>query len=273
MTTSYDFELCILYLYHRCDEVTKFHLETLRRSNPTAFILPLTDAVPELLPGSVDVARYPSEFADSQKWRSIDLTLYRWFQNRSLNARHYIVVEYDCFCSVDLREHYAEVMAADVAGVDLFTKKQNPKWKWFQDDELHKLPAEDRPHAAGIVPFTCTMFSHAALTSVVTNVYREDIFCELRLGTIINKLGLTYKRLPITKRSRISYHEYPWRTSSPGLFHSIKSLNHNSDKPKEPSLPVTLVLDFLRSRSKDRDFLPFQLHAKMRALCGKPNAR
>lgn len=259
-------EVCILFLYHRCDDVTKYHLKSLRDSNPHARIIPLTDTVPELLPESVDVGVFRSDFAQAKKWRSIDTTLYRWFINRTFDAEKYIVIEYDCFCNVDLREHYTEVWRSDVAGVDMFTREQNPRWKWFSEGELSTVPPEDREYAAGLVPFTCTMFSHAALQTIVANVYRNDVFCELRLGTLINKHSLNFKALPVQKRCTVCYHEYSWARNRAGLFHSIKSLNHNAGKFRQPGVKAAAFFDFARSLTKDREFLPFQLKCKTESI-------
>lgn len=259
---TYDHDFSILFFYHKCDELTKFHLACLSKSNPSAFIVPVTDSVPELLPGSVDVGRFCSSFMTSHKWRSIDATLYRWFERRNFNARRYLIIEYDCLCNVDLHDYYKEVLDADVAGVEFFTRRQNPNWKWFRTDELTNLPVSDRKYAAGVVPLTCTLFSHAALEKIVASVYREDVFCELRLGTTINKLGLKFQRLPAVKRSTICWHSYSWQVNRPGLFHGIKSFDHNTGKGRQPNVLSSKIYDFLRSCTRDRELLPFFLQGK-----------
>jgi len=259
---TYDHDLCVLFLYHKCDELTRFNLQSLREFNPTAFILPLTDSVPELLPGSIDVGRLPSFCDEASKWRGIDATLYRWFKHRTINARRYLIFEYDCLCTVSISDYYAEVWDADVAGVEFFKRQDNPRWRWFVDDELNNIPWEDRSYAAGIVPFACTMFSHAALDKIVANVYRHDIFCELRLGTTVNKLGLKFQRLPVTKRSTICWHGYSWQTNRPGIFHAIKSLDHNRGKRRQPGDISALARDVLRSSIPGRDLLPFYWRGK-----------
>jgi hypothetical protein len=258
---TYDHDFCILFFYHKCDEVTKYHLANLRKWNPGAIIVPVTDSVPELLPGSIDVAQFPSSWPEAQKWRSVDTTLYRWFENRTFNARRYLIVEYDCLCTVDLNEYYSEVSDADVAGIDLFKMAENPRWKWFVK-ELDALPAEDRKHASGIVPLTCTLFSHDALEEIVRHVYRHDVFAELRLGTIITKLGLRFRRLPVLKRSTICWHAYSWQANRSGLFHAVKSLDHNSERLRQPGAVGSRMYDLLRSCTHDRELLPFFLQGK-----------
>jgi hypothetical protein len=263
---TYQHDLCILFFFHNADALTQYHLESFRKSNPTAIIVPVTDAVSDLLPGAIDVAKFPSSWVSAHKWRSIDTTLYRWFENRTFNARRYLIVEYDCLCTVDLKQHYGELMTADVAGVDFFKRKDNPRWKWFMHSELNNIPEEDRKYAAGLVPLTCNMFSHEALEKIVANVYRNDIFCELRLGTIINKLGLKYERLPILKRSTICWHTYSWQANRPGLFHGIKSLDHNKEKQRQPGVIGSCIYDLLRLLNHDRELLPFYLQGKRHGL-------
>ena len=255
-------ELCILFFYHRCDDLTRSHLATLRVANPNAAIVPITDSVPELLPDSIDVSVFPSRWPTTIKWRSIDVTLYRWFENRNVEAKRYIVVEYDCLCNVDLCDYYSEVWDAEVAGVDFFTRRENPKWKWFMETEVNQFSPNDRKYAAGIVPFTCTMFSHKALEMLVASACTEDLFCELRLGSTVNKLGLTFQQLPTMKRSTIAWHLYPWQANRPGLFHCIKALDHNVDRPRQPGTFRSRCYELLRGLIYDRELLPFYLKGK-----------
>jgi hypothetical protein len=222
--------------------------------------------VPEQLPKSIDVGLFRSDFSNEKKWRNIDTTIYRWFANRAINAEKYLIIEYDCLCKVDLRDYYFDVWDADVAGIDLFTKRENPRWRWFAESELAYLPPADHKHAAGIVPLTCTMFSHAALEQIVATTYRNDVFCELRLGTTIKKLGLRFSRLPLLKRSTICYHGYSWQTNRPGLFHSVKSLAHNNDKRDQPGIVGSCFHDLMRSFTRDRSFMPFHLDGRLKAL-------
>jgi hypothetical protein len=242
--------------------LTLFHLSCLRSSNPSAIIVPLTDDVPELLPDSIDVSKLPPFCDDSPKWRSIDNTLYRWFANRNVEADFYVTIEYDCLCTVELTKHFQCADTDEVIGVDLFQRSANPDWQWFREAEVAKLPIGDRRFAAGVVPFTCMMFSHKALLGIVTNMWRNDIFCELRLGTIIRKLNLKFRRLPLYARSTICWHTYSWQANRPGLFHSIKSLEHNQNRSTQPGYLVSWINDLFRSMNRDREFLPFNLHGK-----------
>jgi hypothetical protein len=196
----------------------------------------------------------------------IDATLYRWFEHRTFSARRYLLAEYDCLCNVNLEDYYAEVWDADVAGIDFFTRKANPRWRWFLTDCLKTIPAADSAYAAGIVPFTCTLFSHGALERIVAAVYRHDVFSELRLGTIVNKLGLTFQKLSFPERSTICWHEYPWQTNQPGFFHGIKSLDHNRGKSSQPGYLSARMYDLFRSLTHNRVFPSYFFERRMDRL-------
>lgn len=259
-------KLAILFLYHKCDDLTRFSLSKLVESNPDAVIIPLTDSVSEHLPGTVDVSKFPSNWVVKSPWENIDVTVYRWFENRTLDAERYIFIEYDCLCTVNLMEHYSSVWQADIAGADLFTRSENPKWAFFNPTLIGDLSAKDRPFAAGLVPFVGTMFSHDALATFVSKVDRSAIFCELRIGTTINRLGLKYQRFPLSMRQTLCWHEYPWKVNSSGLFHAIKSLDYNRGRRYQPGPIAAVVYDFIRSSDPNRQFTSVRRFMKLRLL-------
>ena len=197
------YELCILYLHHRDDAVTRLHMDLLVRSNPFALIVPIVDAPESALPLSVDVSQLPTPWNTTNKWRSCDTMIYRWFAHRTCDAKRYVVLEYDCWCDVDLVEFYAEYADADV--VTSHYDVGDKPWAWFV--ERDRLGPEDRPFAAGVSPIAGTMFTHAALEQVCAMASREDVYCELRLGTAIARCGLRVRTLEGKKQKRIDYLE------------------------------------------------------------------
>lgn len=245
-------KLCILFLYHKCDDVTRQHLESLVLSNPDAVVVPLTDSISEHLPNTIDVGEYDNDWVLSDPWSNVDVTVYKWFNNRTFDAEKYAFIEYDCFCNVNLIDYYKDVWDSDVAGVDFFTMKENPGWKWFGEESLLTLPHTHRPYASGIVPFVCSLLSHSALERIVAHTSKEAIFSELRLGTATRMLNLKFKRLPLLKRSTICWHSYPWQINRPGLFHGIKSCNHNEGKEIQPSNHLAFRYDIQKSCSPQR---------------------
>jgi hypothetical protein len=216
-------ELCILFSYHKCDDVTVHHLELLKKHNPSVIIVPLTDDVPEQLPESVDVKDFPSRWTTKDKWAGVDIMLYKWFLNRTETARRYLVLEYDCMCTMPIAHAYAGVWNADVACAKFVRRWTHPLWHWFSPESLAKLDPEDRPIAAGVVPYVGALYSHRALEAILDNVTSNDAFAELRLGTAISKAGLDVTRLPRELRRTIQWDLFTGDRSRPGIYHAVKS--------------------------------------------------
>ena len=133
------------------------------------------------------------------------------------------------------------------------------------NEEISNLPREDKMYAAGITPFTCTMFSHAAMEKIVANVYRNDIFSEIRLGTIVNKLGLKFKRLRAPNAAPFAGMNIPGRQTS-RVFSMPSNLDHNKGKWRQPGGIASRIDDWLRSLNHDRELLPFYLRGKRHGL-------
>lgn len=225
-------ELCILFAYHRCDLLTLHHYENLQRSNGHHRIIPITDDVPEHLPGTVDVAAFPDPWPAANPRRRCDTMLYRWFLNRTVTARRYLLLEYDCLCTVDAASAYGEVWDADVAARDIYLpgdgrdtrRGEDVAREWHHFGEIARLPPEDRPYAAGLVPVAGLLFAHHALEKIVAGVTRNDVFCELRLGTAARKAGLRPVAYPESLRRSIQWDPHERVPHEPGVYHAIKAV-------------------------------------------------
>lgn len=229
--------------------MTRKHIALLREHNPNAAVVPLTFDVPEPLPDAVDVSRWESRWQVRSPWRNIDEIVYRWFENRPFDADRYIILEYDCLCTVDLKRHYASVWDADVAACDLFTAAENPDWKWFP--EIDRLAEPDRRHAAAIVPFVGTMYSHSGMLAYLEAAPTADLFCEFRMGTTVRKAGLRFARFPLAMRQTIFWHEYPYGVDRPGLYHAIKTADPGRRRPA-PGLLGAWLDDWCRHSMPSR---------------------
>ncbi|MDA0266846.1 MAG: hypothetical protein O2890_04770 [Cyanobacteria bacterium] len=215
-------ELCVLYHYHKVDPITLQHFNLLKEHNPDAAIIPVTSAVPEYLPGSVDVDNFPSQWDTRNKWRAIDTTFYLWFLNRQVSAERYIIIEYDCRCTLPLKEAYGEVWDAQVSCRSFYTPETKPDWSWFKEQEVNNLDPSDRPYIAGVVPYVCSLFSHEAVERMIENLSRNDVFCELRMGTAIRKAGLSVTEFPPALRQGVYADTHPFDLSQPGVYHPVK---------------------------------------------------
>jgi hypothetical protein len=217
--------LCILYLHHRDDAVTRHHFDLVRRHNPRAVVVPLVDEPHGALPGAIDVSRLPTPWNTSDKWRSCDTMIYRWFSHRTCEADHYLVLEYDCRADIDLLALYRPYLDGDVVVAHWQDRALVPEWHWF--GEVERLAPDERALAAGVTPIATTLFTHDALARVCAHVSTADLFSELRLGTAIRKAGLRVRELPRREGARIDWREYRRPILGPGLYHPIKAVHHN----------------------------------------------
>ena len=217
-------DCCILFLHHRDDEVTRHHLHVLRQMNPYP-VVAICRGSNSRVDGAVDVFRFDDSRLGEDVWSSADATLCTWFRNRGLDARRYIVFEWDTLATLPVREVYDEVWSLDVAAANVFRWPKDAEWNWFQQRD--RLPMELREAAVGLMPFCGLMLSHRALAALAAFPFPPDVYCELRAGTILNSLGYTLGMLPEHLRQTISWHPQFIRVarSVPGVYHPVKSLS------------------------------------------------
>lgn len=218
-------ELCILFLYHKPDMVTRRHLDLLTYFNPNAVVIPLSVNTTEKLPGpqaTVDVSQFESRWDLSDPWRSCDAAFYTWFTNRKVDAHRYLWMEYDCYCTMPVSEAYREVWNADIAARAYENLVTRPDWHWFR--EVERLDNADRSFAAGVTPLAGILLSHDAFEAIAGTATRRDVFCELRVGTTANRLGLEPRTFSGAPLESVGWHERPLDYSRPGVFHPVKMI-------------------------------------------------
>lgn len=216
-------ELCILYPYITRDHITQQHFDLLKKLNPEAAVVPLAFSPTTALPDSVDFSNLPLRWDISDLWRSTDVLLYSWFLTRPFSAERYVIIEYDCRCTMPLREAYQDVWDSEVACRSFYTPESKPDWHWFQESELNRLAPEDRIYAAGVAPYTCSLFSHRAMELLIEKLTPNDVFCELRLGTAIRRAGLRVAEFPSPLRDGIFATPTEIDLSKPGVLHPVKA--------------------------------------------------
>jgi len=214
-------EYALLFPYHsgapRAALLQNF--ERARRFNPGAPIVPLIHDGEPVFPGTIDVREQPSPFVTDDKWRSCDSMVYRWFQRRQLDARRYILYEWDMFSSVSVPEFYRSVWDADVAAVAPQTPEANPGWCWFQEiPALGKLA----PFAAGLAPWAGVLLSARALQALSEAPPIPEVFCELRAGTLARAAGFEISPMPFARGIIDSHPDLIRFSDAPGIYHPIK---------------------------------------------------
>jgi len=202
-------------------EVVAQNLDRLRRFNADFPIIPLVHDGALTIEGSVDLSRVPCPWDTADKWRSCDTMIYRWFPDRIVRAKRYILCEWDTYSTTSIREFYAPVWDADVAAVDAFAQGERPDWWFFREIPLLGALA---PFAGAVVPLSGTLFSEAALQAICSGPILPAPFCELRVGTLALHAGLKLTSMPFAKPF-ISWTAQEIRLSeAPGIYHPVKEL-------------------------------------------------
>ena len=208
VTVSDGPELAVLYCCHTLDASAQANLQTLRWYNPGVPVHVIENDRPTRQDG----------------WRNADQVLCQWYLAHHPNAQRFALIESDMLCTVPLREHFADTWDADISAANVFLSDQDDHWPWWS--EVGRLPANMRPHATGAVPLAGMLFSHRALDAIAPVICRpemNDIFAELRVGTVAAAQGLKIVETgPHAKRTVRSNKLRPYRRRRPGLYHKVK---------------------------------------------------
>jgi hypothetical protein len=215
-------ECCIVFTHYRDDEITRTHLDLIRRLNPYP-VVAVCNASPERVEGAIDVDLLSKRWSTEEKWTSADGMLYRWFLHGGVRAQRYLILEWDALATMPVKEFFGDLWDKDAVGASVKSHESHPEWFWFRT-QIHLLPPALRPHAAGIVPFNGLLLSHRALSAVVNADPPPGLCCELRIGTLLRSLGIEITEYPPEKRRMNSFHpdNITYDGVTPGLYHPIK---------------------------------------------------
>jgi hypothetical protein len=210
-------DLCILFIHHSDDELTRFHADLIRTNNPTAHFVPLTFS--KGLAGAVSPGKFfPGEWPS----RNTDNLIYAWSWSCDyVLAKRYVVLEYDTLCTVPICDFYRAVWNEPLAAAASVTLEKNPDWWWFRE-----IP-DFRPFGntlAGIIPLSGLFLSNEALTSLAElarNPLYWPLFCECRVGTMARAAGYSPVRISPDAADFLTWQ--PRVPSRPGIWHPVKS--------------------------------------------------
>ena len=87
------------------------------------------------------------------------------------------------------------------------------------------LPAALRPHAAGIRPLAVVVLSRECLDALLRPefdaVFAADLFCELRLATVVQAAGFRIGEMP--GLDEVGHRPLRAPARLPGIWHPVKS--------------------------------------------------
>ena len=219
-------ECAIIFPHYRNDEVTRKHLQILRKLNPYPVIAVCCNE-PEHVPEAIDVGKLTQPIVNGDNWNNCDTILYRWFMCRGLNAERYIYLEWDNYATAPVREVYRSVWDADAAATNVFDYHHSKDWFWF--NQYWSIPPRLRPFAAGMCPFNGIMLKHKALAALTYGSIPSGLFCELRVATLLKSYGFEAAKIDrkyggqnVATVGRFGKPGVP-RRNTPGIYHPVKA--------------------------------------------------
>ena len=158
-------------------------------------------------------------------WRNCDRNIRAWWRaNGAAVAKDEVIfLEYDVFCNMGLSAVLPPLArGVGAAGGRIMTAVADRRTFW-PFCEIHRLPLHLRSFAIGIAPLAFLQISRAALDDLCDPeydaVFALDLFCELRLPTVIRRCGYNIMPLPLPGVGVRALHPRP---EDRGIFHPVK---------------------------------------------------
>lgn len=186
------------------------HVDWIRRSNPGCRIHVETGGVRGLPAGL-------------QAWRNADRLIRDWWRANGhlVEGDRLAIAEWDVLVMQDFETAGAPA-GAGLAGRHPKIWGADHQWHWWR--ESGRLPAVLRPYRHGLAPLGILIATRACLDAVADSrwdhVFSLDIFCELRLPTVVRACGFEVGRAP--SFDGCGWHPITRTTFGPGFWHPVK---------------------------------------------------
>lgn len=150
-------------------------------------------------------------------WRNNDRQLRDWFKvyGSVVSASHLLWMEWDVYCNTRIK-----LVAKDNEIVCAGVKTFRDRWMWLRETK-RLLPEMRDPY--GIVPLGFCFFPIQFLKDICDprfdDLFNRDVFCELRMGSLVKKLRYNFK---IMKLPNVKYLPLKLPLNGTGVFHPVK---------------------------------------------------
>lgn len=214
-------DVAVLFIHHADDPTTRNNLAAVRHYNPGVPVIPVSNwgvTLPdghhsrEMIAGWSKLLppyrgrglrglwrRFKLDLDRGWIWRNVDLIAYLWitWNNRPIEARRWVVFEWDIYCNTNLREWFGASFDGDL--VTSFLQKPGPghPFPHFNQGEVAIIPEPLRPHMMGANPWAGILMSDKALKAIAERVRQTQYahaFSEVRVATVAQSLGLELTR-------------------------------------------------------------------------------
>jgi len=157
-------------------------------------------------------------------WRNCDRNIREWWRvhRDEVQTDSVLCLEWDVFCDVDLQTTIPP-LATDcgIAAASILTPVTAIRSYWPFED-IFRLPPEMQGLACATAPLAVLLISRAALDAVLSTeydaIFSADIFCELRLPTIIRHAGFGVAEMDLP-----NVHCTPCRPTFADIWHPVKT--------------------------------------------------
>ena len=147
-------------------------------------------------------------------WRNCDRSLRNWWlENRNLFSSEYLLVlEWDVLVTKKINIIFKPGFSC------VSTRDSSHKWDWLKESNM--LVGME---PFGFVPFAVLAFDRKALDYLCDSrwdrLYEDDVFCELRVGSIAKRSGMQINILPGMGEVKYIKNNI---IKGPGIYHSVK---------------------------------------------------
>ena len=228
-------KICILFLHYSNDDITLRNYELIKKYNPDKILYTIGFENHNLIEGSHIVSRkenYPkndilNETCKREYWSEADLLIYDFYLNYP-NLPTYLVIEWDTYCNCSLESFYGNALTLSNFSHMTYHKEILNNWHWYKQlSDSQKLI----PNIGGIGPTSGLFFTKSVLSSIVNLMINnprqyDNMFSELRLGTLLQQSGYTLNKPFLNSESYINwdYNNITFDPLKPGYYHPIKTI-------------------------------------------------
>ena len=159
-----------------------------------------------------------------QRWRNCDRNIRAWWdENRGLVESDQVVFfEYDVFCNVDLRDRLPVLGGPfGLAGPRIVSGLTEARNFWPFED-APRLPRAMQALVCATAPLAVALLTRAALDAICSAeydaIFAEDIFCEVRLPTVVRNAGFKVVAMDLPQVDC-----RPKPPTFPGIWHPVKT--------------------------------------------------
>jgi hypothetical protein len=213
-------ECLTLFLHHDAGDVTQRHHRLVTVLNPRLPVVPLSFGAglgPRVVP-SLSRSYHAEPRDQGSQWWHCDRLVWAWFRSTRLWARRYVILESDTLCHESISGFYSGVWHEPAAAAAIATTETQPCYNYFKYESGQNL--------AALYPISGIMLSHATMATVAGEVKKpeyEDMFCEVRVGTALRRLGIEPKIIRPDAEDYLSWIERK-PVGLQGIWHPVREL-------------------------------------------------